>query len=54
MNQELVEKCRGCIYCKLVRAYPHFAFYGCFCAPNKGKWIIELSECPKLNEDEND
>lgn len=45
--KELIDRCKICTHCRLVKAYPDFSFYGCFCAPNRGKWIIELKKCPK-------
>lgn len=36
-----------CKHCRQVKAYPDFSFYGCFCAPYRGKWIVEIAECPQ-------
>ena len=38
--------CEFCKSCKGVTAYDGFKFRGCFHEPYKGKWIVEVKECP--------
>ena len=40
-------RCKGCEYCMGVSANG-FNFFGCYCIPYKGKWVVEIkdSECP--------
>lgn len=45
--EKLIDRCRMCKHCRQVKAYPDFSFYGCFCAPYRGKWIVEIAECPQ-------
>ena len=50
MNKEQLERnerCKGCNYCKKVREQNKWWFYGCYCRPYNGKWIIEIENCPR-------
>jgi hypothetical protein len=42
-----IKMCDNCPHKREVRAVPNFTFWGCYCNPYKGKWIIEIKECPK-------
>lgn len=38
--------CLKCRFCKSVHANGQFVFLGCHHKPYKGKWIVEIKECP--------
>lgn len=41
-------RCKGCEYCYGVTADAGFNFFGCYCKPFKGKWVVEIKDkdCP--------
>ena len=51
MNLPKDHRCYGCDYCVGVSGW-NFDFLGCYCLPNKGKWINEVKDCPKQEDGE--
>jgi len=43
-------RCQDCNYCKHISA-GDWSFYGCQHEPYKGKWVVEIKDCPKIKED---
>lgn len=39
--------CEHCKYAKRVYAQDQWCFIGCHCPPYRGKWVIEIKDCPK-------
>lgn len=37
---------KACDYCNIVHAQDGWKFKGCFCDPNKGKFITSSIKCP--------
>ena len=50
--EERKQRCRKCEYSKHVNAQNDWGFPGCYKSPYKGKWIIEIEDCPKEVENE--
>ena len=48
-----IKDCKNCDHIKTVHATGGFKFKGCYCHPYKGKWIVEIKECPKKVEVQN-
>ncbi len=42
------EECKSCEYCCSAYAQDGYKFLTCKFPPYKGKWIAEISDCPKL------
>lgn len=54
MKTESKVICTGCEYAHPVNAQAGFMFFGCFCAPNRGKHTAEAKkDCPKREEARN-
>ena len=45
-----IKDCKNCDHIKTVHATGGFKFKGCYYKPYKGKWIVEIKECPKKVE----
>lgn len=43
------KECKDCKKSGIITV-GNFKFRGCHCEPYKGKWIIEIKECPKKEE----
>ena len=43
-----IERCKACYHCHIVGTQnkPVFQFRGCYHSPYKGKWVIEIEDCP--------
>ena len=41
------KKCTECEYTREVTAQDIFKFIGCYHKPYKGKWIVEIRNCPR-------
>lgn len=40
-------RCRKCIHASRVTSTPGgWEFLGCYCNPYKGKWVVEIKDCP--------
>lgn len=46
-KRNLEARCKGCEYCRFIKAQDEWSFHGCFCEPYKGKWIAQIENCPK-------
>ena len=44
-------KCFKCEYHRKIEAGMNFIFIGCTYPPYRGKWIAELTECPKIKKE---
>ncbi len=44
---EIDKRCRGCEYVRDIRANGDWWFKGCKHEPYRGKWIVEIANCPK-------
>ena len=38
-------RCKGCKHCRGLSA-GNFSFYACFHKPYRGKWVVEIKDCP--------
>lgn len=43
---------KECEHCRIITAQDGWTFRGCFCHPNKGKFIAEVKECPKKKKED--
>ena len=43
-------RCKNCEYAKTINATGNWEFVGCTHAPYKGKWVVEIKDCPKINK----
>lgn len=44
---EIAMRCDGCKYAQHIYANDGWSFIGCKHKPYRGKWIVEIEECPK-------
>lgn len=51
-NIEKHERCKDCEYRKKINAQDDFWLNACYCKPYKGKWIVEIDNCPKAKKGE--
>lgn len=40
-------RCKGCEHGEKTTASGNWSFLGCYCKPYKGKWVVEIKDCPK-------
>ena len=45
---------RECDHCHGVNAQDGWRFRGCFCPPNRGKYVADVKECPLGHRKENE
>lgn len=43
------DRCLGCDHCRGISAQDGFSFLGCYHEPYRGKWVVEIKDCPKLD-----
>lgn len=43
-------RCKSCEYAKHVVGTGQFIFLGFYYVPYKGKWVVEIKDCPKIKE----
>jgi hypothetical protein len=41
-----IEKCKECMYSRIISAQHDFKFLGCEYGDYKGKWVAEIDVCP--------
>ena len=41
------ERCEPCNHSKIISCNGRFRFLGCTHTPYKGKWVVEIKDCPK-------
>lgn len=39
-------RCKGCKYARTINSTEGWQFVGCICEPYKGKWVVEIENCP--------
>ena len=40
----------GCSNCRTIYANGGWQFKGCYYKPYRGKWVVEIKDCPKKEE----
>lgn len=43
-------RCSGCSDCRTIYANGGWQFKGCYYKPYRGKWVVEIKDCPKKEE----
>lgn len=43
-------RCKGCEYARSVVGTGQWMFLGCYHKPYRGKWVLEIENCPKEGE----
>lgn len=47
-----IGRCNPCEFAKVVVGTGQWHFLGCYCPPYKGKWVAEIKDCPKENDND--
>lgn len=51
-RKKKTKNCKECKYARYIYATGGWSFVGCIYHPYKGKWVREIKDCPRKEQDE--